>query len=171
MLFQAWYTSRLVLNEYVPVQIWGEWYCLISLVVFSQVEEQTAQLLLLVQTWFSNLSRSTSDAINLIKKAASNPDLPIRLAALNVFSSMAVLPWAQTILNSHPGFNEYLLDRSTENTKEGKEAKYVIVKTLAEAPTTTEIFGRVYLVRLKEYVNEGPFYVRVESSVAFESTD
>ena len=74
-------------------------------------------------------------------------------------------------MNAQPGFNEYLLDRSTEQTKEGKEGKYSIVKTLVDSPTAMELFGRVYFVRLKEFEREGPFYVKVESAVAFESTE
>ena len=71
-------------------------------------------------------------------------------------------------MNSQPGFHEYLLDRSTETNKEGKEAKFEVVSALAEAPTSGEVFGRPYLLRLKEYVREGPFFVKVQSEVALE---
>ena len=67
-----------------------------------------------------------------------------------------------------PGFNEYLLDRSTEKTKEGKESKFEIVKALAESPTTLNIFGQPYYVKLKAFYLQGPLYVQTESQVAFE---
>ena len=94
------------------------------------------------------------------------PDLRIRV--FSVFGALAQLPWGQRQMNAHPGFNEYLLDRNTEKTKETKEAKYDVVKILAESPTCLDVFGRPYQLRLEQFVNEGPFYVRVEAAVAFE---
>ena len=77
-------------------------------------------------------------------------------------------PWAARLLNQEPGFLEYLLDRSTERDKEGKETKFEVVKALSEAYCTAEIFGNPALLSLKVYVREGPFYVRVQSEVAME---
>lgn len=99
---------------------------------------------------------------------ATQPFPELRLSLLSVFQSMAAQPWAQSIMNNHPGFREYLLDRSTEKTKECKEGKYAVVSTLANSPTVAEIFGQPYVVQLKVYCNQGPFYVRVQSEVAME---
>lgn len=78
------------------------------------------------------------------------------------------MPWGQEMLNAHPGFNEYILDRNTEKSKDTKEAKYKVVKILAESPTSLNVFGRPYHMCLQQFCNEGPFYVRVEAAVAFE---
>ncbi len=99
---------------------------------------------------------------------ASQPFLQLRCAALEHLATIAMVPWGQKLLNSHPGFKEYLLNRSTEATKEGKEGKYHIVKTLTNSPTVQEIFGQPYFIKLKTYENEGPFYVLAEAAVAFE---
>ena len=71
-------------------------------------------------------------------------------------------------MNSTPGFKEYALDRSTEHSKEGKEGKFEMVRALAESPTSTEILGHPYMINLREYVNQGPFYVAAQSEVAME---
>ena len=72
--------------------------------------------------------------------------------------------------NNEPssGFREYLLDRSTEKNKEGKEGKYAIIQILADSPTVRDVFGDPYYVQLKTYCSEGPFYVRAQAQVAME---
>ena len=60
------------------------------------------------------------------------------------------------------------MDRSTEYDKAGKESKFDLIKALMEAPTTAEVFGRPFLLKLKEYVRDGAFYVYVQSEVAVE---
>lgn len=94
------------------------------------------------------------------------PDL--RCATHGVYRALALQAWGQKLMNSDPGFKEYLLDRSTEHEKEGKEAKFEIVRTLAESPTTVETLGRPYYIKVKEYYNEGPFYVKAQTEVAIE---
>lgn len=67
-----------------------------------------------------------------------------------------------------PGLVEYLLDRRTENSKEGKELKFKIMCTLSASPSTETVFGSPSLVKFKTYVLEGPFHVAEEASVAME---
>ncbi|ELU07419.1 hypothetical protein CAPTEDRAFT_92649, partial [Capitella teleta] len=144
--------------------------CLASLLSFKG-EEASSELLSIIQQWFSLLTRTPTETLNLLNQSTTNPELTVHCAVLRVYQCLAILPWAQVLLNSHPGFNEYLIDRSTENTKEGKEMKFAIVKALVDSPTAMDVFGRVYFVRLREFINEGAFYIRVESSVAFESAE
>ena len=89
----------------------------------------------------------------------------LRVAILLVFQALAFQPWGQTIMNDHPGFQEYLLDRSTAKNKEGKEGKYAIIQILADSPTVRDVFGDPYYVQLKTYCSEGPFYVRAQAQV------
>ena len=102
---------------------------------------------------------------------AKQPFTELRCGVINIFQVLASQPWGQKTLYDYPGFEEYLLDRSTEQSKEGKDAKFDVIKTLVESPSGREIFGNVYFVRMNEYVNQGPYYVRVEAAVAMESTD
>ena len=71
-------------------------------------------------------------------------------------------------MNNYPGFNEFLLDRTTEKTKETKESKFAIIKTIAESPTAVDIFGQPYIVQVKALALQGPFFVQTQSEVAFE---
>ena len=99
---------------------------------------------------------------------ADQPFPELRVAIQLVFHALAFQPWGQTIMNNHPGFREYLLDRSTEKNKERKEGKYAIIQILTDSPTVREVFGDPYYVQLKTYCSEGPFYVRAQAQVAME---
>nr|XP_054769978.1 26S proteasome non-ATPase regulatory subunit 5-like [Lytechinus pictus] len=131
-----------------------------------QEEHQTDDLLSMQERWFTNLSPKPLD---LLLSLCKQPFMEIRCNALLILRALVNQPWAGRMLNQEAGFLEYLLDRTTEPDKEGKETKYSVVKALAEAPSTGDIFGRPALLRLKEYVRDGPFYVRVQSEVAMES--
>ena len=106
--------------------------------------------------------------MEMLLNIASQPFTELRCGALDLFNTLANVPWGQQSLNNYPGFNEYLLDRSTEKSKEGKDAKFAIVKTLAESPTVVDVFGAPYMMHLKRYQNDGPYFVKVEAAVAFE---
>jgi 26S proteasome non-ATPase regulatory subunit 5 len=66
------------------------------------------------------------------------------------------------------GLIEFLLDRAVETHKICKDAKFEVVKTIAESPTAATTFGNVTLLRFREFVLEGPFYVRAQTEVAIE---
>ena len=72
------------------------------------------------------------------------------------------------MMKDSAGFTEYILNRSTEKTKETKQSKFEIVKVLANSPTSREIFGEPYYVKLTAHFKQGPFFVQVQSEVAFE---
>ncbi|KAJ8039549.1 26S proteasome non-ATPase regulatory subunit 5 [Holothuria leucospilota] len=119
----------------------------------------------MLQQWFEQVSTKPMD---LILSLCQQPFLEIRCPALSILQALCDHKWAQTQLLNRPGFQEYLLDRSTEHEKIGKESKYAVVKALAEAYHTGEIFGRPYLLKLREYVRDGPFYVQTQSEVVVE---
>lgn len=130
-----------------------------------QVEEQTVDLLGLTEKWFNQLGPKSFE---MIMGVAKQPFLDLRCSAYQVISALALQPWGQRVMNELPGFNEYILDRSTEKVKEGKDVKFGIVKILAESPTVADIFGQPFYVKLKALCLQGPFYVEAQSEVAFE---
>lgn len=132
-----------------------------------QIADQTVELLQVTEGWFSHLCANPFDVIWSIAK---QPFTDLQVAAFGVLQSLALLPWGQQLMNNTAGFKEYLLDRSTVNTKEAKEAKFQVVKNLAESPTVAEIFGAPFYVQVKEFCNQGTFYVRAQAEVAFEET-
>lgn len=72
---------------------------------------------------------------------------------------------------SSPGFVEYIVDRSVEPDKSSKEAKYELVKALANSKTIAEIFGNQHYLRLRAYLREGPYYVKAVSTTAVEGAE
>jgi 26S proteasome non-ATPase regulatory subunit 5 len=66
------------------------------------------------------------------------------------------------------GLIEFLLDRGIEPNKLCKDAKFEVVKTITESPTAATSFGNITLLRFREFVREGPFYIQTQSEVAIE---
>lgn len=130
-----------------------------------EVSEQTEELLQITQNWFSRLC---SNPFDVVWSVAKQPFFDLRISAIRVLQSLALLPWGQQLMNNTAGFKEYLLDRAIETTKESKEAKFEVVKILAESPTMVDTFGRPYYVQLIDFYRQGPFYVLAQSEVAFE---
>lgn len=116
--------------------------------------------------WFNTIHNTPFQILMSIVK---QPFQDLRVAGLKVLLVMASFEWGQRLFHSHAGFLEYLLDRTTEPDKEGKELKYEIVQSLvATGATAEEVFGNVDLLKLKRYEREGPFYSSVDTSVALE---
>lgn len=135
-----------------------------------QVSSQLPDLLSLTEDWFSRLSHSVDDSIAKVLSIAKQPFFELRVAAFRLLGALVSLPWCQSRLIERAGFLEYLLDRSTERgDRNGLEAKYNIIAKLAASETAVLLSEQ--LIRLKEYVREGPFYVKYEAQVAFEQAD
>ena len=87
------------------------------------------------------------------------------------FQAIANQPWAQKLMFNSPGFVEYVMDRSVEHDKASKDAKYELVKALANSKTVAEIFGNPNYLRLRTYLSEGPYYVKPISTTAVEGAE
>lgn len=66
------------------------------------------------------------------------------------------------------GFVEFLLDRHVDFDKEVKQEKYALIQRLAATATAVTAFEKHIGVRLREYVQQGAFYVAGEMEVAVE---
>lgn len=88
-----------------------------------------------------------------------------------VFQAIATQPWGQKLMISTPSFMEFVLDRSTGQTKEAKDAKFELVGALVCSSTTAEILGSQHYIRLKTYLREGPYYVSAVASVSTEGAE
>ena len=69
----------------------------------------------------------------------------------------------------YSGFVEFLLDRQAEPDKTCIERKFDIVKTICESSTAAEIFSHYSMALIREHVREGPWFIRAQANVAFES--
>lgn len=118
------------------------------------------------------MSRSPNGALSVVLSVARQPFVDLHIAGLRLLGSLATLPWCQAQLVASAGFIEYLLDRSTEHgERAGLDAKYDIVSKLAGSESAAGIMSSEVLIRLREYVREGPIYVKVEAQVAFEKAE
>lgn len=88
-----------------------------------------------------------------------------------MFQAIASQPWGQRLMTGTPGFMEFILDRSTGQTKEAKDAKFELVGSLVSSSTAAEILGSQHYIRLKTYLREGPYYVSAVASVGTEGAD
>ncbi|KAL1787052.1 26S proteasome non-ATPase regulatory subunit 5 [Sigmodon hispidus] len=108
---------------------------------------------------------------------AKNASTELKTRCLDAVSSLLYLPaianqpWAQKLMFNSPGFVEFVMDRSVEHDKASKDAKYELVKALADSKTVAEIFGNSNYLRLKTYLSEGPYYVKPVATTAVEGAD
>ncbi|KAH0517073.1 26S proteasome non-ATPase regulatory subunit 5 [Microtus ochrogaster] len=140
----------------------------VSSLLYLSPEQQTDDFLRMAESWFSSLSR---DSLELFRGISNQPFPELRCAALKVFTAIANQPWAQKLMFNSPGFVEFVMDRSVEHDKASKDAKYELVKALANSKTVAEIFGNSNYLRLRTYLSEGPYYVKPVATTAVEGAD
>lgn len=88
-----------------------------------------------------------------------------------VFQAIAAQPWGQRLMVSTPSFMEFVLDRSTGQTKEAKDAKFELVGSLVSSSTAAQVLGSQHYVSLKAYLREGPYYVSAVAAVSTEGAE
>ncbi|OQR79003.1 26S proteasome non-ATPase regulatory subunit 5-like [Tropilaelaps mercedesae] len=118
----------------------------------------------LTEKWFNLLS---SGPLQMLWRCAKVPFETERLAVLRTLRHVALLPWGREGLLKLPGFYEWLLDRSTEPNKVGKEGKHAIAAALLEVANS--IKDPAHVIGLRKFYAEGPFYSPSEVAVATES--
>lgn len=115
--------------------------------------------------WFAKIHKQL---FQLLLSIVRQPFADLRLAGLMVFVELAVQEWGQREMQACPGFLEYLLDRSSEPDKEGKELKYEIVRMLVRSEHAEQLWGNVDLLKMKMYDREGPYHYPGDTTVAIE---
>ncbi|XP_076836139.1 26S proteasome non-ATPase regulatory subunit 5 [Brachyhypopomus gauderio] len=132
------------------------------------VEQQTEDLLLLVESWCLCLS---SQPMEMLRNISTQPFPELYCSALRVFTALASQRWGQQQMVATPGFVEWLVDRSVGTGKEAKECKFDLVGALVSSASTQEVFGGPSYLKLKTYQKEGPYYVNAVASVTTEGGD
>ncbi|KAJ7418490.1 26S proteasome non-ATPase regulatory subunit 5-like protein [Willisornis vidua] len=140
----------------------------IAALLYLPPEQQTEDLLRMTESWFTSLS---SQPLELFRSISTQPFPDLHCGALRVFTAIANQPWAQKLMLDSPGFVEYVVDRSVEPDKASKDAKYELVKALVNSKTIAEVFGNQYYLRLRAYLQEGPYYVKAVSTTAVEGAE
>ncbi|BHF72839.1 26S proteasome non-ATPase regulatory subunit 5 [Sparganum proliferum] len=152
--------------------------------------DRAASLAQMTWLWLSRISGSSApevfknDALKIFERIwtlARQPFYDVRQAALLLLEAIMTEPWGIALLMDQPGFIEYLLNRSTENSlaSEGTSllpVKFAIIsqayntqeKWCGTCPQWREIDDETF-ARLGEYVRCGPWgSVRTEAAVALD---
>jgi 26S proteasome non-ATPase regulatory subunit 5 len=142
---------------------------LVSLSKVLQISESdpNGEVTALTESWFRQLF--SDGAMSLLLSLCKEPLLEIKLEAFECVRVLATHIWGHKELAAFPGFLEYILNRSTEFSKEGKESKYNIVRELVSSPFIGLSFAPEAVQRLRKFYSEGPYFVTSETAVAFES--
>ena len=125
-------------------------------------------LIMFERIGYVNGNRTTMDVLmDLVKSSI----IEIRLATYQVFESMIInrkKKSGQHLLIGHLGFLDMLLSRNTEEIKEGKEMKYVIVNGILNSEMKG-FLSETVIRSLEQYVDQGPyFYNAVGGDVLLE---
>lgn len=121
----------------------------------------------LTQTWYDHLD-SSGCGLDRFMKLVLEPFIDVRISAINFIRILSTSLWGQKLLSEYSGFLDYLLDRSTETCKQGREAKFEIVCELAMSPFIRLSFPPESVLRIRGYLKDGP--INKEVNVAFESS-
>ncbi|XP_062514925.1 26S proteasome non-ATPase regulatory subunit 5-like [Corticium candelabrum] len=109
--------------------------------------------------------------MQIILSIASQPFDDIHAAGLKLLTSIASNTWGLQQIQACPGLLEYCLDRSTENTKTGKELKYRLISTMVDTDNALGVLGMPVMLQLKMYVRDGPFHTTAQSTITMESSN
>lgn len=119
------------------------------------------------QKWFAKVHHNF---LQLILSIVKQPFADLRLAGLTLIMEMSTQEWGQHLLQACPGFLEYLLDRSSEPDKEGKELKYEIVHKIVGSEFGEAMWGNMDMMKMKRYDREGPYFHTGDTTVATEGS-
>jgi len=136
-------------------------------------ENQSPEYLSLTESWYRGVTsrRNARQPMDIIVNIARQPFPDLRLAAFQLMLVVAGQEWGRREICRHPGLLEFLLDRGTEREKLGKEAKYEIVEVIANSDNIGSMVEQEVVLQLKKFVKEGPFFVKVQSEVAYEGAN
>lgn len=97
------------------------------------------------------------------------PFLEVRVNALLALAAVASLEWGQRELAASQDFVKWILDRSTEKSKESKEAKFEILKTIVKSKTGSKVFGGEDFMRMRADFKNGPFHVGIAEEMLMDN--
>lgn len=104
------------------------------------------------------------DSTELVLSLAKSPLVEERLGAYALLESVAKQGTGAQVLLTSPGFFDFLVDRQTESTKEGKEAKFAIVQAIMNS-SARGLLADDIVKQLEKILKEGPYYVKLEREI------
>lgn len=138
--------------------------CLETLFQCDPFDSMNNQISSITEQWFSSLTGNNQFAF--VQEFCRNPFPEIKVAALGLLHSICSYPWGQRALRNSAGFIEFLLDRNSEFDKEILHIKYKIIKAIEHSRE----FDENTIRQIKQYVQDGVFYVQGVMEVAIEGS-
>lgn len=117
----------------------------------------------ITESWYETLSPENQN-LQFVFVYVQNPFPDIKGATYGLLRSICLHKWGHERLYKTGGFIEFLLDRNTEFDKDLIQTKFDIIHLLSESM----VFTAAILVKLKQYVGQGAFFVQSVNEVAFE---
>lgn len=74
----------------------------------------------------------------------------------------------EELVANQPGMIEYLLDRRSASSRDAKLKRYKVIQEVVANAANSNLVPPELLVRLKGFLDEGPFYVEPEAAVALD---
>jgi len=115
---------------------------------------------------------STGEVMRTLMRFLDQPFSELRYAVFNVMQGLACHPWGVQALFAHPGFLEFLANRSTETTKAGHEWKFAIIQSVVaqqDDNRALHVLDDASLNLLRNYLAKGVFYARSEFTTKIAS--
>ncbi|ELR19410.1 HEAT repeat domain containing protein [Acanthamoeba castellanii str. Neff] len=117
---------------------------------------------------------SSGEVMRTFMKFLDQPFPDLRHATFHAVQALARHPWGVKALFAYPGFLEFIVNRGTETTKEGKEWKYAIVESIVMGEKqydnrARETLGEAAFNQLVTYLTEGVHYVQGELATKIAS--
>lgn len=106
--------------------------------------------------------------VELLFDLIKQPFADMTQVSYSVLDVIAGKSWGLTRLAAHPGLIEYLLDRSQLRSKEAKDARFDLNKTITTNLNAEQVLQPQNLRRLKQYIRDGPYHVEAQVEVALD---
>nr|ADD38948.1 26S proteasome non-ATPase regulatory subunit 5 [Lepeophtheirus salmonis] len=125
------------------------------------------------RNWFMTLGENSTDnsAGQVLFQMIKLPFEELQGAAYSILWTISQYEWGVHVISECPGFIEYILNRESGNFKVIKERKCDVIANIlksSDSNNLVNIFGTPNVIKMKQYVRDGPFYIRTEVNVAYE---
>ncbi|GLD93228.1 hypothetical protein PINS_up001820 [Pythium insidiosum] len=125
-----------------------------------RVPPENAPLWLLNEQLFLSLGSECrqQSTVTLLMELLRQPFDEVRISVFALLRAVAAQnnDWGMRALRSYGGFFEFLLDRTTEPTKETREWKFAVVDAVLASPFQ-QTLDAVTLSKLREHMQKGPY--------------
>lgn len=136
-----------------------------------QIPDENAHIWGLNERLFQALGEHhRHSTIALLMEMLRQPWEEIRTAVYTLFRAVGAQnnDWGMRGFLSYGGFFEFLMDRTTEPTKETREWKFAVVDAIVSSPYLTKL-DTLVISQLQQHVLKGPYVGKMSAEMAMEA--